>query len=271
MAFRRKSAIEIKSADQLAVMRQAGIVVATALAAIVEATRPGVTTRELDAIARDVLADNKATSSFLGYKAHGAVPYPGVICASVNDEVVHGIPGARALVDGDLLSVDFGAIVDGWNGDAAVTVLVGDVRPEVARLSEITEAALWAGLAQARAGGRLTDISHAVEESIVGAGMLDGREYGIVEEYGGHGIGSRMHMEPHILNYGPPGRGPALVPGMALAIEPMATLGEPEVAVLADAWTVVTTDASPAAHWEHTVAVTEEGPWVLTALDEVRL
>jgi methionyl aminopeptidase len=269
--FRRKSAIEIKTPDQLAVMRQAGLVVARALAAITDAAAPGVTTGELDSIARDVLADHGATSSFLGYKAHGAVPYPGVICASVNDEVVHGIPGERALVDGDLLSVDFGAIVDGWNGDAAVSILVGEVAPESVALSRVTEASLWAGLAQARAGAHLTDISHAIESAIVAARAADGVEYGIVEEYGGHGIGSRMHMDPHILNYGSPGRGPVLRPGMALAIEPMVTLGTPEVGVLADAWTVVTLDGSRAAHWEHTVAVTEEGPWVLTALDDVRL
>jgi methionyl aminopeptidase len=269
--FRRKSSIEIKSADQLAVMRQAGLVVATALAAISEAAKPGVTTGELDAIARDVLSDNKATSSFLGYKAHGAVPFPGVICASVNSEVVHGIPGTRTLSDGDILSVDFGAIVDGWNGDAAVTVLVGDAPPEASALSDITEAALWAGLRAARPEGRLTDISHAVESAIVAAEHESGVAYGIVEEYGGHGIGSRMHMDPHILNYGSPGRGPVLRPGMALAIEPMVTLGSPEVGVQADAWTVVTLDGSLAAHWEHTVAVTEDGPWVLTALDDVRL
>ena len=264
--FRRKGSIEIKSADQLAVMRQAGLVVAEALSAIEAASTPGVTTRQLDEIARDILSSRGATSSFLGYKAHGVIPYPAVICASVNDEVVHGIPGDRALQDGDLLSVDFGAIVDGWNGDAAVTILVGQVAPEVVALSEATKAALWAGLAAARPGGRLTDISHAVETTLDAAGP-----FGIVAEYGGHGIGSRMHMDPHILNYGSPGRGPQLVPGMALAIEPMATLGDPEVGVEADGWTVTTIDGGCAAHWEHTVAVTEEGPWVLTALDEVHL
>lgn len=269
--FGRKSAIEIKSADQLAVMRQAGLVVARALQAIREAATPGVTTGQLDEIARDVLADHGATSSFLGYKAHGAVPYPGVICASVNDEVVHGIPGTRVLREGDLLSVDFGAIVDGWNGDAAITVEVGEVAPEVHRLSEVTQAALWAGLAQARVGAHLTDISHAVESTILEGGRGSGAEYGIVREYGGHGIGSHMHMEPHILNYGAPGRGPVLRAGMALAIEPMVMLGDENVMLLDDAWTVSTVDGSVAAHWEHTVAVTEDGPWVLTALDDVRL
>lgn len=267
--FRKKSSIEIKSTDELAVMRQAGLVVATALGAIADRAAPGVTTGQLDDLARDVLADAKATSSFLGYKAHGAVPYPGVICASVNNEVVHGIPGSRALRDGDLLTVDFGAIVDGWNGDAAVSILVGDVAPEVAELSRVTEAALWAGLRAARVGAHLTDISHAVESEITAAEDL--QRYGIVEEYGGHGIGSRMHMDPHILNYGSPGRGPILREGMALAIEPMVTLGSPEVGVLADAWTVVTIDGSVAAHWEHTVAITTEGPWILTALEDLRL
>lgn len=262
--FRRRDGIEIKSADQLATMRAAGLVVARTLAAIAEAARPGVTTGDLDALARDCLARDGATSSFLGYRAYGSVPYPGVICASINDEVVHGIPGDRRLAEGDLLSVDFGAIVDGWNGDAAVTLPIGAVSPAAADLSAATERALWAGLAAARPGGRLSDISHAVEESLAG-------RYGIVADYGGHGIGSRMHMEPHILNYGSPGRGPVLRPGMALAIEPMATLGDPEVAVAADAWTVVTVDGGWAAHWEHTVAVTEDGPWVLTALDDVRL
>ena len=264
--FRRKGSIKIKTADQLAVMRQAGLVVAEALSAIEGASTPGVTTRELDGIARDILSTRGATSSFLGYKAHGVIPYPAVICASINDEVVHGIPGDRALREGDVLSVDFGAIVDGWNGDAAVTILVGEVAPDVAELSEATKAALWAGLAAARPGGRLTDISHAVETTLDAAGR-----FGIVAEYGGHGIGSRMHMDPHILNYGSPGRGPQLVPGMALAIEPMATLGDPEVGVEADGWTVTTMDGGAAAHWEHTVAITENGPWVLTALDDVRL
>ncbi len=267
----RRNAIEIKSADQLAVMRQAGLVVARALAAIAGTAAPGVTTAQLDAVARDCLSDHRATSSFLGYKAHGTIPYPGVICASVNSEVVHGIPGSRALVDGDLLSVDFGAIVDGWHGDAAISILVGQVAPEVAELSRVTQASLWAGLAAARVGGRLSDIGHAVESAVRGAEAASSGPYGIVEEYGGHGIGSRMHMDPHILNYGRPGQGPVLKPGMALAIEPMLTLGDPEVEMLADGWTVVTSDRRPAAHWEHTVAVTDAGPWVLTALEDVRL
>jgi methionyl aminopeptidase len=264
--FRRKSSIEIKSPDQLVIMRAAGLVVARALAAMEAEAAPGSTTRDLDEIARDCLADNGATSSFLGYQMHGAVRYPAVICASVNEEIVHGIPGDRVLRDGDIVSIDFGAIVDGWHGDAAVTVLIGNVAPEVAELSRVTRESMWAGLGAARAGGHLSDIGHAVETVIRASGP-----YGIVEEYGGHGIGSSMHMDPHILNYGPPGLGPVLRPGMALAIEPMATLGSPEVGVLDDEWTVVTADGTWASHWEHTVAITEDGPWVLTALDDVRL
>lgn len=257
----RASAIEIKSSAELQVMRAAGLVVAIALDAMAKAVAPGVTTADLDSIARDILSDNNATSSFLGY--HG---FPAVICASVNDEVVHGIPADRALAEGDLISIDFGAIVDGWHGDAAVSVLVGEVTPEVAELSRVTEASMWAGIAQVRAGNRLTDISYAVESSVRAAG----EHYGIVEEYGGHGIGSSMHMAPHILNYGKAGKGPSLVPGMALAIEPMVTLGKAAVKVLSDDWTVVTRDGLWASHWEHTVAITEDGPWVLTALEDVR-
>ena len=250
--------IQLKSPAQIAVMRQAGLVVARALRAMSDAAAPGVSTLDLDAIARDVLSEAGATSSFLGY--HG---YPAVICASVNDRVVHGIPTAEEkLRDGDMISVDFGAIVDGWHGDSAVTILVGDVAPEACALSVACEAAMWDGLAAARSGNRLTDISHAVETSVRGSG-----EYGIVTGYGGHGIGSEMHMAPHILNYGRPGKGPRLVPGMALAIEPMVTLGARATSELADGWTVVTADGSLAAHWEHTVAILADGPWVLTAED----
>ena len=259
--FRKKETIQIKSAEQLAVMRQAGLVVAKALKAVSEAVRPGVTTANLDAIAHQVIGDAGATPSFLGY--HG---YPAAICASINDEVVHGIPGPRRLLDGDLISIDCGAIVDGWHGDAAVSVFVGEPSAEIAELSRITEASMWAGLAQARAGNHLSDIGHAVEQCIRAQS-----DYGIVEEYVGHGIGTSMHMAPPIPNYGEPGHGPLLKVGMALAIEPMATLGSPEVEVLSDGWTVVTSDRRWASHWEHTVAITDEGPWVLTALDEVRL
>ena len=262
--MRRRRGIEVKSHAELEAMRRAGLVVATALEQMAAAAAPGVTTGELDAIARDCLRDMGATSSFLGY-AHP--PFPAVICASVNDEVVHGIPGSRRLRSGDLLSVDFGAIVHGWHGDAAVTVPIGDVAPELRRLSEVTRDALWAGLAAAVADGRLSDISHAVEAAVRRTSRPDGGPWGILTDYGGHGIGTQMHMEPHVLNVGPPGRGPRLVPGMALAIEPMVTLGSPRVRVAGDQWTVVSADGSPSAHWEHTVAITEAGPWVLTALD----
>jgi methionyl aminopeptidase len=250
--------IQLKSPDQIALMREAGLVVARALSAMQEAVAPGVSTADLDGIARDVLADAGASSSFLGY--HG---YPAVICASVNDRVVHGIPSAgEKLALGDLISIDFGAIVEGWHGDAAISVPVGEVRPEIAALSATCEAAMWDGLAVANSGARLTDISHAIEKSIRSAG-----QYGIVAGYGGHGIGSEMHMAPHILNYGRPGKGPRLVPGMALAIEPMVTLGSRATEELDDGWTVVTVDGSWAAHWEHTVAILDDGPWVLTAPD----
>jgi methionyl aminopeptidase len=245
--------IELKTPEQIAHMRDAGLVVARALQRMREAVAPGVSTADLDEIARGVLSDAGAQSSFLGY--HG---YPAVICSSVNDRVVHGIPSTQEkLRDGDLISIDFGAIVDGWHGDAAVTVAVGEVSPEIAAMSRACEDAMWAGLAAARSG-----VSHAVEASVRGSGS-----YGIVAGYGGHGIGSQMHMDPHILNYGRPGKGPRLVQGMALAIEPMITLGSPSTQELDDGWTVSTADGSWAAHWEHTVAIFDDGPWVLTALD----
>lgn len=259
--FRKRDAIEIKSPEQLSRMREAGLVVASTLRAVSEAVVPGITTKELDAIAHSCISGMGATPSFLGY--HG---FPAVICTSVNDEVVHGIPGPRVLHEGDLISIDCGAIVDGWHGDAAVSVLVGAVDDDVAELSRVTEAAMWAGLAKARAGGRLSDIGHAVEQVITSAGG-----YGIVEDYVGHGIGTSMHMHPPVPNYGKAGQGPRLLVGMALAIEPMVCLGGSDVGVLSDGWTVVTSDQRYAAHWEHTVAITEEGPWVLTALEDVRL
>lgn len=259
--FGNREKIEIKSVDQLATMRAAGLVVAKTLEAVRLAVTAGITTRELDEIARDVISSNNATPSFLGY--HG---YPAVICTSVNEEVVHGIPGDRVLGEGDLISIDCGAIIDGWHGDAAISVLVGEVRPEVAELSRVTQEAMWSGLGQARHGNRLSDISHAVESVIRAAG-----DYGVVEEYVGHGIGTSMHMHPPVPNYGRAGEGPHLKVGMALAIEPMATLGARHVSVLEDDWTVSTDDGSWASHWEHTVAITEEGPWVLTALDDLRL
>jgi methionyl aminopeptidase len=260
--YRLPERLEVKSDEQIALMRRAGLVVARALREMTAAAAPGMSTGELDAIARDVLKDEDATSSFLHYDI-GNGPFPAVICASRNDRVVHGIPSTdEELVDGDVISLDFGAIVEGWHGDAAVTVCVGEVDDEVRAMSDACRESLWDGLAAVRAGGRLGDISHAVEASVRAAGT-----YGIVAGYGGHGIGSRMHMDPHILNYGRAGKGPRLHPGMALAIEPMITLGARETQELDDGWTVSTVDGSPAVHWEHTVAIMPDGPWVLTAED----
>jgi methionyl aminopeptidase len=255
--FGRRRSIELKKPAELARMRAAGLVVADTLAAVRAAVKPGVTTLELDAIARGVIAAAGATSNFLGY--HG---FPAVICTSVNDEIVHGIPGPRVIDEGDVVSIDGGAIVDGWHGDAAFTMVVGDSTPEVRALLTVTEDALWQGLAKAVDGGQLSDIGHAVESSVRAAGT-----YGIVEEYVGHFIGTEMHMEPGVPNYGQPGQGPQLLAGMALAVEPMVNLGSRHTRVLADDWTVVTADGQRSAHFEHTVAITADGPWVLTAHD----
>jgi methionyl aminopeptidase len=258
---RRRDDIQLKTPDQIRSMRRAGLVVAAGLAAMTDAAKPGVSTYELDRLARRVLAEAGAVSSFLGYS--GPPPFPGVICSSRNSNVVHGIPSRDdVLADGDLISLDFGAIVDGWHGDAAVTVAVGAVSADALALSRACRTALWDGIAAAQAGGRLTDISHAVQSSVQSSGR-----FGIVTGYGGHGIGTEMHMDPHILNYGKPGKGPQLVAGMALAIEPMITLGSPHTRQLPDNWTVETVDGSLAAHWEHTVAVLPDGLWVLTAED----
>jgi methionyl aminopeptidase len=255
---RRAPRIEIKTPEQVTMMREAGLVVARTLGTLAAAVRPDVTTAELDALAEREIRAAGATPSFKGY--HG---YPATICTSVNDEIVHGIPSpARRLREGDIISIDCGAIVGGWHGDAAVTVGVGAITAEHARLLDACEAALWRGLAQARAGGRLGDISRAVETSIRRAG-----HYGVVEEYTGHGIGTAMHMDPPVPNYGQAGRGPRLRAGMALAIEPMVTLGSQQTVLLDDGWTVITADGSRAAHFEHTVAITATGPWVLTAVD----
>ncbi|MCL2652901.1 MAG: type I methionyl aminopeptidase [Propionibacteriaceae bacterium] len=257
--------IQIKRLDQIEVMRRAGLVVSAGLEAMATAAAPGVTTLELDAVGRDVLASHGAKSSFLRYGAGmGLPPYPAVVCLSVNEEVVHGIPGSRVLRDGDILSIDFGAIVDGWHGDAARTVIVGEAPQKVRDLIEATRLAMWAGIAAVRVGARIGDVSAAIEASVKGH---DGRKYGIVREYTGHGIGSAMHQPPDVPNWGHPRRGPRIVQGMALAIEPMLTLGTERVVEGADEWTVSTADGSWAAHWEDTVAVTPDGLWVLTEPD----
>ncbi len=249
--------IEIKSPDQIDVMRRAGLVVGRTLELMRASVRAGISTAELDAIAEDHIRSSGAVPSFQGYQG-----FPASICASVNDEVVHGIPGSRVLADGDLVSIDCGAIVDGWHGDAAVTVAVGAVPDDLTRLSRVTEEAMWRGIAAARLGGRVTDISHAVEQHVRSEGS-----FGIVEDYTGHGIGSQMHQPPDVPNYGRAGRGAKLVEGLALAVEPMVTLGTKDTALLDDDWTVVTADGSRAAHFEHTFTLTDRGTWVLTALD----
>ncbi|MFC7494680.1 MULTISPECIES: type I methionyl aminopeptidase [unclassified Nocardioides] len=249
--------VEIKTPEQIDRMRKAGLVVGRTLELLRGHVRAGVSTAELDGIAEDSIRSAGATPSFLGY--HG---FPASICASVNDEVVHGIPGDRVLADGDVVSIDCGAIVDGWHGDAAITVPVGEVGADLTELMRVTEEAMWRGIAAAHLGGRVTDISHAVERHV----RRQGR-YGIVEDYTGHGIGSAMHQPPNVPNYGRPGKGPRLVEGLALAVEPMITTGTKETDVLDDDWTVVTTDGSRAAHFEHTFTLTDTGTWVLTALD----
>jgi methionyl aminopeptidase len=253
--------IEIKTATELEAMRAAGLVVAKALELMAAAVRPGISSGELDEIAEQTIRDAGAIPSFKGY--HG---FPATICASVNEQVVHGIPSTKqVLADGDLISIDCGAILDGWHGDAAITVPVGSVIGADLALSEATRQSMLAGIEAIQPGGRLSDISHAVETATRKAEREHGRRYGIVKEYGGHGIGRAMHMEPFLPNYGRPGRGTRLRVGMAIAIEPMLTLGSARTEELSDGWTVVTTDGSRAAHWEHTVGITEDGPWVLTA------
>ncbi|MEV5711210.1 type I methionyl aminopeptidase [Actinoallomurus sp. NPDC052274] len=255
---KRKPAIQIKSRGELDVMREAGLVVGRTLQRLTEAVKPGITTADLDAIAEESIRSAGATPSFKGYQG-----FPACICTSVNEEIVHGIPSpSKVLAEGDVISIDCGAIVDGWHGDSAVTVPVGEITPEEHRLLEVCEESMWRGLAAGLAGGRLSDIGHAVETYVRGQG-----DYGIVEEYVGHGIGTEMHMDPAVPNYGLPGRGPVLVPGMCFAVEPMVNLGTAETLLLDDDWTVITGDGRRSAHFEHTFAVTEDGPWVLTALD----
>jgi methionyl aminopeptidase len=253
----RERGIEIKTPEQIALMRKAGLVVGETLELMRRTVKAGMTTGELDAIAEDHIRASGATPSFKGY--HG---FPGSLCVSVNDEVVHGIPGDRVINEGDVVSIDCGAIVDGWHGDAATTVAVGEVPGQVRELIRVTEEAMWRGIAAATLGGRVTDISHAVETYVRSQGS-----FGILEDYVGHGIGSAMHQPPNVPNYGRPGRGPRLVRGLALAVEPMVVLGSSDTRVLADDWTVVTEDGSWAAHSENTFTLTERGAWVLTALD----
>jgi methionyl aminopeptidase len=261
MRLRREPAIQIKSAEQVARMHAAGQVVARTLEVLRQAVRPGISTAELDALAEREIRSAGAVPSFLGYFG-----YPASICTSVNQQVVHGIPSdQQRLRDGDVISIDCGAILDGWHGDSALSLGVGVIDPADQAMLDACEAAMWAGIAEAIDGQRLGDISHAIEQSVRAGG-----DYGLIREYTGHGIGTEMHMEPVVRNYGPPGQGPVLRTGMALAIEPMIARGGRQVTELPDGWTVVTTDGSRAAHFEHTVIITAEGPWVLTAREEER-
>ena len=260
-----RSRLDVKTPDQIHKMRLAGVVVGQALALLRAEVRPGLTTGDLDRAAEDFIRSKNATPSFLGY--HG---YTASLCVSVNEEVVHGIPGRRALELGDLVSIDCGAILDGWHGDAAISLIVGGREAGSAHdlaLMDATEASMWAGIAALGVGSPLYDVGAAVEDCIVGAARVDDATYGIIEDYVGHGIGTEMHQDPQVPNYRVRDRGPMVRSGVTVAIEPMVTLGSAETDVLDDGWTVVTQDGSRAAHWENTVAVTDAGLWVLTALD----
>jgi len=258
MAF-GQTRIEYKTTAQMRTMHEAGLVLSRALDAAVAAAVPGVTTKDLDAVFAGVLKEAGATSNFLGY--HG---FPATICTSVNEEVVHGIPGDRVLNDGDIISIDGGAIVDGWHSDSARTVIVGTADPEDQRLSDVTEEAMWRGIAALAKGKFVGDIGNAVDDYV---SSVPGKPLGILEDYVGHGIGSAMHMPPDVLNYRTSHRGPKIRPGLCLAIEPMLVRGSIDTAVLEDDWTVVTTDGARSCQWEHSVAVHEKGIWVLSAPD----
>lgn len=262
--FGRKG-LDVKTPDQIRKMRVAGLVVGETLDLLRGQVRAGMTTGDVDRVAEDFIRGHGATPSFLGY--HG---FTGSLCVSVNDEVVHGIPGSRILCEGDLVSIDCGAIVDGWHGDAAISLIVGGRGAGTAAdlaLIDATEDSLWAGIAALAVGCPLFDVGAAVEDAIVDAARANGATYGIVEDYVGHGIGTEMHQDPQVPNYRVRDRGPILKSGVTVAIEPMVTAGSAETDVLADDWTVVTQDGSRAAHWEQSVAVTDAGIWVLTALD----
>lgn len=261
MAFGQQR-IEYKTIDQMRIMHRSGRILDDALNQVVAAAAPGVTTAALDGLFAALLDKAGATSNFLGY-----YDYPATICTSVNEVVVHGIPGKRELKAGDVLSIDGGAIVEGWHSDSARTVIVGGAAaedPEDRRLSDVTEEGMWRGIAAMATAKYVGDIGDAIDEYVT---SQPGKPLGILEDYVGHGIGSAMHMAPDVLNYSSKHRGPKLKPGMCLAIEPMLVRGGLETRTLADDWTVVTEDAARAAHWEHSVAVHAKGIWVLTAAD----
>jgi methionyl aminopeptidase len=252
--------IPIKTRSELQTMREASRHVAEILLELRERVKPGVTTAELDRFAEKAIAERGVVSSFKGYDPHGLPRYPSVLCVSVNDEIVHGIPGPRVLEEGDIVGLDFGVAVDGFHGDSAVTVPVGRVSESAQRLLEVTREALWCGIEAMRPGKRLSDIGHAVQARVEPEG------FSVVRDFAGHGVGRKLHEPPWIPNFGIQGRGPRLLPGMVFAIEPMVNAGGPHVKVLDDEWTAVTADGSLSAHFEHTILITEEGPDVLTRL-----
>jgi methionyl aminopeptidase len=281
-----RSGPAVKSPEQIQVMRRAGVLVGETLELVRESIRAGMTTAELDELAERHIRAAGGVPSFIGVPGGpGAVDFPASLCISVNDEVVHGIPGPRVIADGDLVSIDCGAIVDGWHGDAAISVLVGPApTTEDVALVAATEQSMWHGIAALRVGSRLYDVGAAVEDYVVGLASSSssatpasssassssgqpGHQYGIVEDYVGHGIGRSMHEDPQVPNYRVRTRGPKIAAGLCVAVEPMLTAGSADTRMLADGWTVVTEDGGRAAHWEHSVAVTARGPWVLTALD----
>ena len=251
--------IELKSPDEIDKMTRASKIVAEVLEALRAQAKPGVTTEELDRFAEKFIVERGGVPAFKGYRVRDRV-YHHTLCTSINEAVVHGIPSNRTLKDGDIIGLDLGVIVDGYYGDAAITVPIGSISPAIQRLLAVTEEALYKGIAQAVVGHRISDISHAVQKHAEAAA------FSVVTEFVGHGIGRRLHEEPQIPNYGEPGKGPRLKPGMALAIEPMINMGRPETRCLEDGWTAVTRDGSLSAHFEHTIAVTDTGPRILTKL-----
>ncbi|MCK9487613.1 MAG: type I methionyl aminopeptidase [Dehalococcoidia bacterium] len=252
--------VELKSPRELEVMRQSGRINAEIRERLIEAIRPGVTGLDLDRLAKDAIAKHGAEPTFVGYAPFGKPPYPGAICFSVNEELVHGLPSDRVLQEGDIVSIDLGVTYNGYVSDAAFTAPVGKVSAEATALMEATRDSLWEGIRAAKAGNRLGDIGAAI------GAVADERGYGIIRGYGGHGVGRRMHMAPHVPNFGTPGKGLKLMSGMVLALEPMFSLGDPETEETDDEWTVVMSDGRLAAHFEETVAITEDGPEVLTRI-----
>lgn len=259
----RRPGVVVKSQRELEIMRRAGRINALALAACVAAVEPGITTAELDAVAADVLRQHRAEPAFMDYP--GAYPYPAVTTISINDELVHGIPGGRRLKEGDIVSIDCGSIVDGFVGDSALTVGVGEISEEAQQLLDVTRESLFVGIGEMQPGNHTGDVSAAIQAYIESHGLE------VVREYTGHGVGRDMHELPQVPNYGNPGTGLALRSGMTIAIEPMVLTGRPETRVMQDQWTVSSRDGHLTAHFEHSVAVTDDGPWILTALDEADL